>query len=158
MYRTILARILYMWGSLHRNFGNQSSFQREHRAAIRRFTQAYEMDPSLRQARLDRGIVLYREMGLQDEAMADFNALLAEDPSYAPALLNRAMVYQERGQVSEALSDLKLYLEIPVVDEEYRQIAFRTVGLLRELLAEVAESGPEDDNQNSTGRDSLDSI
>jgi tetratricopeptide (TPR) repeat protein len=153
MYRTVLARFYYFWGSLHRNFGNQSSFHREHRAAVRRFTQAYEMDSSLRQARLDRGIVLYREMGLLDEAMADFDALLAEDPSYSPALLNRAMVFQEKGQYSEALSDLELYLDLPAIDEDYRQIASRTAALLREIVAEVEDSEIAVDDQDSGGGD-----
>jgi tetratricopeptide (TPR) repeat protein len=153
MYRTVLARFYYFWGSLHRNFGNQSSFNREHRAAVRRFTQAYEMDPSLRQARLDRGIVLYREMGLLDEAMADFDALLAEDPSYSPALLNRAMVHQEKGQYSEALSDLELYLDLPAIDEDYGLIASRTAALLREIVAEVEDSENAVDDQDSSGGD-----
>jgi tetratricopeptide (TPR) repeat protein len=153
MYRTILARFFYFWGSLHRNFGNQTSFHREHRAAVRRFTQAYEMDPSLRQARLDRGIVLYREMGLLDEAMADFDALLAEDPSYSPALLNRAMVHQEKGQYREALSDLELYLHMPATDQDYRQIASRTAALLREIVAEVEESEIVEGDQDRSGGD-----
>ncbi len=147
MYRTILARIYYMWGSLHRNFGNQSSFNREHRSAVRRFTQAYEMDPSLRKARLDRGIIFYREMGMLDEAMDDFDGLLEEDPTYSPALLNRAMVYQERGFYTEALSDLEAYLALPMEDEEYWQIASRTADLLKEIVAEMSNSGP---NQNGS--------
>lgn len=148
MYRTILARIYYMWGSLHRNFGNQSSFIREHRSAIHRFTQAYQMDPSLRKARLDRGIIFYREMGMLDEAMDDFDALLDEDPTYSPALLNRAMVYQERGLYAEALSDLEAYLDLPMEDEGYWQIASRTTDLLKAVIAEGSDSGPD---QSATG-------
>lgn len=148
MYRTLLARVYYMWGSLHRNFGNQRSFSREHRSAVLRFTQAYDMDPSLRRARLDRGIIFYREMGMLDEAMDDFDALLDEDPAYSPALLNRAMVYQERGFYTEALSDLETYLDLPMEDEEYWQIASRTADLLKEIVAEVSDSGSD---QNDSG-------
>ncbi|HSG17414.1 MAG TPA: tetratricopeptide repeat protein [Anaerolineae bacterium] len=137
MYRYLLARIYYMWGSLHRNFGNRSSFRREHRAAIKRFTQAYETDPSLREARLDRGILLYREMGLLDEAMADFDALLSDDPHYGPALLNRAMVAQESGRYPQALADLETYLALPSGDDEYRAMAERTTHVLREIVAEL---------------------
>lgn len=140
MYRYFLARIYYMWGSLHRNFGNRNSFTREHRAAIKRFTQAYETDPSLREARLDRGILLYREMGLYDEALADFDALLSEDPHYGPALLNRAMVAQENGRYPQALSDLEAYLALPTGDDEYRQMAERTADVLREIVAELPET------------------
>ena len=144
MLRIVAARVLYMWGSLHRNFGNRSSFKREHRNAIRRFSQAYELDPSLREARLDRGIILYREMGRLDEALADFDALLAEDPDYGPARLNRAMVAQERGQYKEALADLEAYLALPGERDEYRAIAERTVVILREVVAEIPPERNED--------------
>jgi tetratricopeptide (TPR) repeat protein len=141
MYRYILARVYYMWGSLHRNFGNRSSYRREHLAAIRRFTQAFETDPTLREARLDRGIILYRELGRFDEAMADFDALLSEDPNYGPALLNRAMAAQEEANYAQALADLEVYLALPAEDEEYRRLAKRTATLLRDIVAEMPPPG-----------------
>ena len=137
MLRIIWARILYMWGSLHRNFGNRSNFRREHHHAVRRFSQAYELDPGLREARLDRGIILYRELGLIDEAKADFDALLEDDPAYGPALLNRAMIAQERGHYRLSLADLDAYLALPKEDDEYWRIADRTASLLRELVADL---------------------
>ena len=145
MIRYTLARIYYMWGSLHRNFGNRRSFRREHRSAIKRFTQAYEADPSLREARLDRGIILYRELGLHDDAMADFDALLAEDPHYGPALLNRAMAAQESGLYSQALADLDAYLALPVENEEYRLVSERTASLMREIIDELPAPVPGDE-------------
>lgn len=145
MWRQFWARVYYMWGSLHRNFGNKSSFRREHRNAIRRFSRAYELDPTFRRARLDRAIILYREMGLYDEAEADLNALLAEDPAYGLALLNRAVLAQEKGDYSAALNDFHGYLALPDQDEEYRRIATRTVDLLNEIIAELAAG------QNHTG-------
>lgn len=138
LFRPMLARVLYMWGSLHRNFGNKSNFQREHRSAVRRFSQAYRIDPTLRRARLDRAILLYREMGRPDEALADFDALLAEDPDYGPALLNRAMLSQERGRYASALADLEAFLELPDQDREYRLIAERTTVVLREIVNELS--------------------
>jgi tetratricopeptide (TPR) repeat protein len=137
MIKFLLARILYMWGSLHRNFGNTTSFLREHRSAVKRFTQAYNLDPGLREARLDRGVLYFREMGMLDEALADFDALLAEDPSYRPALLNRALLFQERGRYREALIDLETYLELPEEDREYYTVASRTAAVLREIVAEL---------------------
>lgn len=134
MFRFLLARVYYMWGSLHRNFGNQNAFRREHEAAVRRFNRALELDPELRSARLDRGIIYWREMGMAEAALADFNALLTEDPNYGPALLNRAMVTYENGRYAEALTDLEAYLQLPKEDEEYWRIAQRTAGLLRELV------------------------
>ena len=140
MYRYFLARVYYMWGSLHRNFGNRRSFKREHLSAIKRFTQAIETDPTLREARLDRGIILYRELGRFDEARADFDALLEEDPKYGPALLNRAMAAQEDADYIQALADLEAYLDLPVEDAEYRRLAERTALVLRELVAELPAS------------------
>ena len=147
MIRYTLARIYYMWGSLHRNFGNRSSFSREHRSAIKRFTQAYEADPSLREARLDRGIILYRELGLHDEAMADFDALLIDDPQYGPALLNRAMAAHESGLYPQALADLEAYLALPVDNEEYRRVAQRTASLLREIIDELPSLAAGDEHE-----------
>lgn len=137
MFRQLLARVHYMWGSLHRNFGNKTSFRREHLSAVRRFTRAYELDPTLREARLDRGVILFRELAQLDEAKADFDALLAQDPHYGPALLNRALLAQERGRYVDALADLDLYLSLPIEDEEYRRIASRTAALLRDIVAEM---------------------
>ena len=142
MVGKIVARIYYMWGSLHRNFGNRSSFVREHQSAVQRFSQAFQMDPSMKKARLDRGILYYREMGLLDDALEDFNALLEEDPDYSPALLNRAMVYQEQGRYKESLDDLEKYIDLPVEDEEYHQIATRTAVLLREIVSEMSGEEP----------------
>ncbi|MDX1616266.1 MAG: tetratricopeptide repeat protein [Candidatus Promineifilaceae bacterium] len=141
MFRLLLARLYFMWGSLHRNFGNRSSFQREHRHAIRRFTQAIELDPHLREARLSRGIILFREMGRLDQALADFDALLEEDAHYGPALLNRALLAQEQGRYATALHDLDRYLALPAEDGEYYRMAARTAEVLREIVAEL------DDNQ-----------
>lgn len=147
MWRIITARVLYMWGSLHRNFGNKSNFLREHRHAIRRFSQAYELDPNLIQARLDRGIILYREMGMLDEALADFDAILEDNPAYGPALLNRAMVAQEQGNYQQALNDLDAYLALPVEDQEYWRIANRTAALLRDVVTDL----PPDEQAKAEG-------
>jgi tetratricopeptide (TPR) repeat protein len=76
-------------------------------------------------------------MSRLDEALADFNALLADDPNYGPALLNRAMLVQERGLYRQALDDLETFLTLPDEDAEYTQVARRTVILLRELVAEI---------------------
>ena len=72
--------------------------------------------------------------------MEDFDALLAEDPAYGPALLNRAMIAQERGRYAAALADLEAYLQLPEQDEEYRLIAERTTIVLREIVDEMSEA------------------
>ena len=78
--------------------------------------------------------------------MVDFDALLAEDPGYGPALLNRAMAAQEMAQYSPALADLEAYLALPAENDQYRQLAERTAQLLREIVDELPPSEP-----NSSG-------
>jgi len=132
--RRLAARAVYMQGSLHRNFGNQSSFRREHQAALRCFSRAYALDPSFGRARLDRAILLWRELGDLEAALADFDGLLQENPANQPALLNRAMALQESGRYQAALTDLEAYLQLPPENQEYAAVAQRTAALLRELL------------------------
>jgi tetratricopeptide (TPR) repeat protein len=139
LFRLLIARFFYLWGSLHRHFGNKSSFRREHHLALRCFEHAVRYDPHLYPARLDRAILLWRELGQVDEALDEFDALLAAEPDYAPALLNRALAAQAAGDYHSALANLERYLELPAtagVDAEYRAIAGRTAALLRELLNE----------------------
>jgi tetratricopeptide (TPR) repeat protein len=112
MLRFMYAWLVYTWGGLHRYFGNQNSMRSEHERAVHYFSRAYEIDPDFRQARLARAILYFRELGRPQEALADFNALLAADPTYAEALLNRAMLAQEHGRYQDALDDLQAYLQL----------------------------------------------
>ena len=134
MKRFIWAWLVYTWGGLHRYFGNKNNLSSEHEAAVRFFTRAYEIDPSFRRVRLERGILLWRELGRADEALADFDALLAEDDGYGPALLNRAMVAQDQGRYEAALADLDAFLLLEEGEgQAYREQAKRTATILREL-------------------------
>lgn len=135
MLNTVKAYLLYTWGGLHRYFGNQNNEQQEYERAIHYFTRAYRTDPTMRQARLSRGILLWRELDRIDEAIADFDGLLAEDDTYRPALLNRALAYQQAGRYQQALNDLEEYLQLPP-DEDYRDLAVRMHRLLQEMLDE----------------------
>jgi len=137
MFPFIRAWLIYTWGGLHRYFGNQNNMRSEHEAAVRYFTRAYRIDPTFRRARLERGILLYRELQRLDEALVDFDALLADDPTYGPALFNRAMLAQEAGRYQSALDDIEAYLQLPA--EEYRAEATRIATFLRQLLEEKDE-------------------
>jgi tetratricopeptide (TPR) repeat protein len=132
--RRVAARAVHMQGSLHRNFGNQSSFRREHQAALRCFSRAYALDPGFDRALFDRAVLLWRELGDLEAALADFDALLQENPGNQSALLNRAMALQENGRYQAALTDLEVYLQLPPENQEYAAAAQRTAALLRELL------------------------
>lgn len=131
MFRTIWSYLIYTWGGLHRFFGIQNSMRREFERAVHYFSRAYEIDPSFRRPRLERGVLLWRELRRFDDALADFDALLQEDPTYAVALFNRAMVYQEIGRFPAACQDLQAYLTL--TDTPHQDEARRMLALLQEL-------------------------
>lgn len=113
----------------------------EHEAAVRYFKRAYQIDPTFHRARLERAVLLWRELERPREALAEFNALLAQNPQYGPALLNRAMVAQNCGMYETALADLNAYLLLPEAEiEAYRPEAERTAALLSELVEEGGEA------------------
>lgn len=130
--RFLWAWLLYTWGGLHRYFGIQNSMAREFERAVYYFGRAYQVDPTFRAARLHRGILLGRELGRIDEAIADFNALLAEDPTYSLALFNRGIMWMENGRYPQALADLEAYLTHSDPSDENWNDATRIVRLLRE--------------------------
>lgn len=138
-WRFIKSWLLYTWGGLHRYFGNQNAMPSEHERAVHYFTRAYEVDPDFRMARLNRAILLGRELGRVPEALSDLDALLAEDPTFAPALLNRGLVLQEAGHYPEALQDLEAYLNQSSW-HDYRQEAQRMVTILRDIIADLDET------------------
>jgi regulator of sirC expression with transglutaminase-like and TPR domain len=86
----------------------------------------------MHEARLARAVILWRELDRLEDALRDLDALLEEDATYATALLNRALIYQQTGKYGQALSDLQQYLALPA-DGEYRDLAERLEPLLREL-------------------------
>ena len=138
MLRFLYAYLLYTWGGLHRLFGNQNRLRHEHERAVHYFNRALTIDPSFRRVRLERAVLLYRELGATAEALADFDALLAEDPAYADALLNRGLAYQQNGRYAAALQDLEAYLALPESKQaaHFHEEATNIAILLRELLAD----------------------
>lgn len=135
MLRFLWAYLVYTWGGLHRLFGNKNSMRSEHEAAVRYFNKAYEIDPTFQRVRLERGILLYRELGRYEEALADFNALLADESGYEQeALFNRALLRQHQAQYQESLTDLNAFLELP--PNAYYQEAKRIRDMLQAMLNE----------------------
>jgi len=135
MLRFLWAYLVYTWGGLHRLFGNRNSMRREHEAAVRYFTKAFEIDPTFHRVRLERGILLFRELGRYEEALADFNFLLEEKSDYSNlAILNRAILHQQNAQFTEALADLNAFLEQP--ENSYYAEAYRMRELLQAMLSE----------------------
>ncbi|MCP4415154.1 MAG: hypothetical protein GY805_00935 [Chloroflexi bacterium] len=134
--RFVWAWLLYTWGGLHRYFGIQNSMVREYERAIHYFSRAYAVDSTFRAARLHRGILLGRELGRIEEAIADFDALLEEDETYSLALFNRSVMLMENGRFSQALTDMEAYLALSDATDENWQDANRIVRLLQEIEEE----------------------
>ena len=89
MLRYLWTWILFNWAGLHRYFGIQNNIPREFERAAHYFSRVLDVDPTFHNARLQRGILLSRELGRHDEARADFDALLGLDAEWPEALLNR---------------------------------------------------------------------
>ena len=133
MLRFIWVYLIYTWGGLHRYFGNQNHMRSEHELAVHYFGKALAVAPDFQQARLARGVLLGRELGRFDEALADFNHILRDDPESGEALLNRGLVLQQNGRFADALTDLEAYITLPNT-KTYREEAQRIVRVLREMV------------------------
>ena len=82
-----------------------------------------------------RAVLLWRELDRPEEAIEEFNALLADDPHCGPALFNRAMARQKLGHFQKSLTDFEAYLQLPEQQQYDQADAVRMVHLLRDLLA-----------------------
>ncbi len=134
MFRFIRSWLIYTWGGLHRYFGNQNKARGEHEHAVRYFARAYEVDPAFWQARVARAVLLYRELDRPQEAIAEFDAILADDPTCGPALFNRAMAMQKVSRYQDSLTDFEAYLQLSETDQHDQEDAARMIPLLQDLL------------------------
>ncbi len=135
-WRVIYSYLLYTWGGLHRYFGNQNVMPGEFARAAHYFGRAYALNPQFTYARLQRAILLGRELQQYEAALAEFDALLAEEPENGAALVNKALILQINGRYREALDSLDSYLQLPE-ENEYREEAGRIAGQLRAIIAEL---------------------
>ena len=137
--RVIWSYCLYTWGGLHRYFGNQNSMTSEYERAVHYFNRSYEVNPVFTYARLQKAIILGRELHRYDESLAEFDAYLEEEPNDYRALMNKGLVLQEYGRFPEALDCLEQYLSLPETREHDPEIR-RIAGYLREIVAETKDN------------------
>ena len=138
--RVIWSYCLYTWGGLHRYFGNQNSMTSEYERAVHYFNRSYEVNPKFTYARLQKAIILGRELHRHDESLAEFDAYLAEEPNDATALMNKGLVLQDNGRFPEALIYLEQYLQLPEKDSHFTEVT-RIVTYLKEIIAESDAQG-----------------
>ena len=97
-----------------------------HRAAID-FTEAFQLAPDLAEVNdcrlLRNRAVAYRNQGLFDQAIADYNEAIRRCPRFAKAFRDRAMTYCEMGDYDRAIRDCAEALRLTPEGEspEYRQ-------------------------------------
>jgi tetratricopeptide (TPR) repeat protein len=88
--------------------------------AISHFTKALAMNGQLPNAYLERGNA-HRFMGEQDEALADYQAAVARNPSLAAAHAGIALIYIQRHDIPHALESLNKSIALKPVMETYYQ-------------------------------------
>jgi tetratricopeptide (TPR) repeat protein len=125
----------FLWlGKVHRHYGIVLGSQAEFARAIGCYGRALALDPTLSQAHLERGILLWRELGQSSQAVADFNAALALRPGWPEPIFCRGMAHQSMGNYRAAIQDLAAYIASD--DQTWRDHAVRQLALIRALLQE----------------------
>jgi tetratricopeptide (TPR) repeat protein len=82
--------------------------------AINYLKMAKKTDPASAAVHSDLGVA-YMESGREgalDDALSEFEEALRLDPQYAPALFNKAILYERMGRFREAEQQQRLYLQI----------------------------------------------
>ncbi len=103
--------------------------------AVALFTEA-ALDPQLAPAALSKRGVCKVRMAHPEAARADFEAALARDSRYAPALVNLGNLEQETGRLDEALARYRAAI---AADTNYAP-AHHNLGVLYRKLGRVDES------------------
>lgn len=125
----------YMWSArVHRHFGIVRCARDEYASAVSDYSRALSVNPKFAEAYLERGILLWRELGQTRQAIADFTAALQLRPDWPPALFFRGLAYQGASNYAAAIHDLSTYLESD--DVSWREAATRQLSLMRLIESE----------------------
>jgi tetratricopeptide (TPR) repeat protein len=127
----------YMWSArVHRHFGIVFCARNEYIHAVSDYSQALALNPKFADAHLERGILLWRELGQARQAIVDFTAALGLRPGWPVALFFRGLAHQEMSDYSAAIHDLSTYLESE--DRSWRDDATRQLSLMRLVWSDGA--------------------
>lgn len=108
-----LRAIWHYWlGAAHRHWGNTRGDVLEYEEAVRNFSLAIDLDPTMPQAYLDRGILYWRELNHPRKALLDLNQALELDPELHEARFNRGLAYQQLGEYQRARAEFLAYLDV----------------------------------------------
>jgi tetratricopeptide (TPR) repeat protein len=134
LFRRVRALILLWGGRVYRHYGIVGNSARFFRTATRYYSRALAVNPSLEEAYLERGAILWRELDRVEEAVADFSTALTLRPGWPEALFYRGLAYEQQGRHASAMQDLAAYLVSE--DEEWQEHAKRQLTLIRKMMTE----------------------
>lgn len=141
LFTKMRAYVAYWMGIVYHYWGNAYGARSAYETAVRWYRRALELDGSLIQAQLDRGVLYWRELDAPQVAVDEFSNLLALDAGNEAARFNRAVAYQQLGDYAHALADFRAYLEIG----QHPQRCAYAMTVVTEL--EVAEEDVDEDGQ-----------
>jgi tetratricopeptide (TPR) repeat protein len=128
----------YLWSArIHRHFGIVFAEKREYASAVRDYTRALKSNPRLARAYLERGILLWRELGQAEQAIGDFTVALRLDSAWPEALFFRGLAHQGISDYPAAIGDLSSYLDTG--DRSWRDNATRQLHLMRMIWDGLSE-------------------
>jgi tetratricopeptide (TPR) repeat protein len=130
----------YMWSArVHRHFGIVSCNLDEYASAVSDYSRVLDANPGFAEAYLERGILLWRELGQARQAIVDFTVALRLRPGWPAALFFRGLAHQGASNYSAAIHDLSTYLESE--DLSWREDAVRQLSLLHLIWGDGVSRG-----------------
>jgi tetratricopeptide (TPR) repeat protein len=134
LFRRLRALILLWGGRVCRHYGIVGNNTGLFTTATLLYSRALAANPSLEDAHLERGAILWRELDRVEEAVADFSTALALRPGWPEALFYRGLAYEQQGRHTHAMQDLAAYLVSE--DEQWQEHAKRQLNLIRKMITE----------------------
>lgn len=132
--------IWYLWSArVHRHYGLAHADKEEFLSAVEDYRRAMECNPNLAPAYLERGILLWRELGRASHALRDLNTALTLKPNWGDALFTRGLAYQAAGDYHAAMNDLDAYVKQG--DKKWRSDAASQLALIQSMYDRPSADG-----------------
>lgn len=109
--KKLRAFLCFHWGNIQRYRGLRTGNRRHFVAAEQLLTHALEFNEKHHQARINRGLLRWRELDNWAGAISDFTLLLAQWPQDHLPLFYRGMAFCRAGDYHAALHDLDAFIQ-----------------------------------------------
>jgi tetratricopeptide (TPR) repeat protein len=110
MMRQLRTFFQFHWANMRRFVGLRTHDRRHFLAAEHHFTQALALNGNHQQARINRGVLRWRELDNWAGAIADFTTLLVQYPHHYLPLFYRSMAFCRAGDYHAAVRDLDAFI------------------------------------------------